>query len=59
SLKVLNGCKMEPSLATAKPLDKFQFQRLGYFCVDYDSKEGKLVFNRTVSLKDTWSKINK
>lgn len=59
SLKVLDGCKMEPSLATVKPLDKFQFQRLGYFCVDYDSKDGKLVFNRTVSLKDTWSKINK
>jgi glutaminyl-tRNA synthetase len=59
SLKVLSGCKVEPSLGSAKPLDKFQFQRLGYFCVDYDSKPGKLVFNRTVSLKDTWAKINK
>jgi glutaminyl-tRNA synthetase len=59
SLKVLNGCKMEPSLKSAKPLDKFQFQRLGYFCVDYDSTETKLVFNRTVQLKDTWAKINK
>jgi glutaminyl-tRNA synthetase len=59
SLKVLNGCKLEPSLKSAKPLEKFQFQRLGYFCVDYDSKEGALVFNRTVQLKDTWSKINK
>jgi glutaminyl-tRNA synthetase len=59
SLTILTGCKVEPSLVTAKPLDKFQFQRLGYFCVDYDSQAGKLVFNRTVSLKDTWQKINK
>ena len=59
SLKVLTGCKVEPSLAEAKPLEKFQFQRLGYFCVDYDSTPGRLVFNRTVSLKDTWAKINK
>jgi len=59
SLKILQGCKVEPSLGSAKPLDRFQFQRLGYFCVDYDSAEGKLVFNRTVSLKDTWAKINK
>ena len=59
SLKSLKGCKVEPSLMDAKPLDKFQFQRLGYFCVDYDSSESKLVFNRTVSLKDTWAKINK
>ena len=59
SLKVLTGCKVEPSLKSAKPLDKFQFQRLGYFCVDYDSTESKLVFNRTVQLKDTWAKVNK
>jgi glutaminyl-tRNA synthetase len=59
SLKVLAGCKVEPSLANAKPLDKFQFQRLGYFCVDYDSTPAKLVFNRTVSLKDSWAKMNK
>ncbi len=59
SLKILTGCKVEPSLASAKPLDKFQFQRLGYFCVDYDSTPGKLVFNRTVQLKDTWAKVNK
>ncbi len=59
SLKVLKGCKAEPSLVNAKPLDKFQFQRLGYFCVDYDSTEDHLVFNRTVGLKDTWAKINK
>jgi len=59
SLKVLTGCKVEPSLSSAKPLDKFQFQRLGYFCVDYDSNSTHLVFNRTVSLKDTWAKVNK
>jgi glutaminyl-tRNA synthetase len=59
SLKVLTGCKVEPSLASARPLERFQFQRLGYFCVDYDSTGSKLVFNRTVQLKDTWTKINK
>ena len=59
SLIILNGCKVEPSLGSAKPLEKFQFQRLGYFCVDYDSTASKLVFNRTVQLRDTWSKINK
>lgn len=59
SLRVLTGCKLEPSLKSAKPLEKFQFQRLGYFCADYDSTENKLVFNRTVQLKDTWTKVNK
>jgi glutaminyl-tRNA synthetase len=59
SLKVLTGCKVEPSLASAKPLDRFQFQRLGYFCVDYDSGDGKLIFNRTVQLKDTWAKVSR
>jgi len=59
SLEVLRGCKVEPSLATARPPDKFQFQRLGYFCVDNDSTTGNLVFNRTVGLKDTWAKLNK
>jgi glutaminyl-tRNA synthetase len=59
SLKVLKGCKVEPSLKTAKHLDKFQFQRLGYFCVDNDSTGSLLVFNRTVQLKDTWLKMNK
>jgi glutaminyl-tRNA synthetase len=58
SLKILTGCKVEPSLATAKPLDKFQFQRLGYFCVDYDSTQKNLVFNRTVQLKDAWAKMS-
>jgi len=59
SLKILKGCKMEPTLRSAKPLDKFQFQRLGYFCVDYDSSPDNLVFNRTVGLRDTWANINK
>lgn len=56
SLKILNGCKIESFAKDVKPGDKFQFQRIGYFCVDTDSTEGKLVFNRTVSLKDSWSK---
>ena len=59
SLKVLKNCKLEKSLATAKPLDKFQFQRLGYFCVDADSTSENLVFNRTVPLRDGWSKKKK
>jgi glutaminyl-tRNA synthetase len=57
SLEILPACKVEPSLAAAKPLDRFQFERLGYFCVDSSSTDGKLVFNRTVTLKDTWAKI--
>jgi len=56
SLTVLTNCKAEPSLAQAKAGDTFQFQRLGYFCIDPDSTPEKLVFNRTVSLKDTWAK---
>lgn len=59
SLRIITNCKIEPSLAAAKPLEKFQFQRIGYFCVDYDSTPEKPVFNRTVSLKDTWAKQNK
>jgi len=60
SFKVLNGCKLEPSLKDAERESKYQFQRLGYFCVDKgDSKPGNLVFNRTVPLKDSWSKKNK
>jgi len=59
SLTVLAGCKVEPSLAAAAPLTRVQFQRIGYFCVDYDSQPGKLVFNRTVGLKDTWAKVNR
>ena len=57
SLEVLTGCLIEPSLAVAKPGDKFQFERVGYFCMDPDSLPGKPVFNRTVTLKDTWAKI--
>jgi glutaminyl-tRNA synthetase len=59
SLRILKNCKVEPSLAYAEPLSKFQFQRIGYFCVDYDSTPENPVFNRTVQLKDTWSKMNK
>jgi glutaminyl-tRNA synthetase len=59
SLEVLKDCFIEPSLADAKPGDKFQFERNGYFCVDPDSAPGKPVFNRTVTLKDTWAKIEK
>ena len=57
SLTVLPGCKIEPSVKDTKPLDRFQFERMGYFCTDYDSKPEKLVFNKTVGLKDTWAKI--
>ena len=59
SLKILSDCRVEPSLANAKPLERFQFERIGYFCVDPDSSKSKLVFNRTVSLRDTWAKIQK
>jgi glutaminyl-tRNA synthetase len=57
SLEVLIGCKVEPSLRDAAPGARYQFERLGYFCVDADSASGKLVFNRTIGLRDTWSKI--
>ena len=59
SLEILTGAKLEPSLASAKPGDRYQFERLGYFCADLDSKPGALVFNRTVPLRDTWAKIEK
>lgn len=59
SLVVLNGAKLEPSLKNAAVGDKFQFERLGYFCVDKDSAPGKLVFNRAVTLRDTWAKMQK
>lgn len=58
SLKVLRGCKLEPALKSAKKGEKFQFQRIGYFCVDKDSQSEALVFNRTVSLKDNWAKVS-
>jgi len=59
SLQVLRSCKLEPGLASAAPQDRFQFERLGYFCVDTDSKKDALVFNRAVTLRDTWEKIKK
>src|SRR5499427_5888121 len=57
SLEVLPICKLEPSLAKAEAGDRFQFERLGYFCVDADTTSERLVFNRTVPLRDTWAKI--
>lgn len=57
SLEVLSGCKVEPSLRGAAPAARYQFERLGYFCVDRTSSPGKLVFNRTIGLRDTWAKI--
>lgn len=57
SLEVLSGCKVEPSLREAEPGSRYQFERMGYFCVDPDSTPGKLVFNRTIGLRDTWAKI--
>ena len=59
SLEIVSGAKLEPSLADAKTGERFQFERVGYFCVDLDSAPGKLVFNRTLPLKDTWAKIEK
>ena len=59
SLEVVTEARLEPSLKSAKSGDRYQFERLGYFCVDPDSAEGKLVFNRTVALKDTWAKVEK
>jgi len=60
SLATLSACKLEPSLAAAQPGSRYQFERLGYFCADSrDSRPGSLVFNRTVSLRDTWAKIEK
>jgi glutaminyl-tRNA synthetase len=59
SLEVLHACKVEPSLAAAPPGSRFQFERLGYFAVDPDSKPEAPVFNRTVTLKDSWAKIEK
>lgn len=57
SLDVVTECRVEPSLANAEPGSRYQFERQGYFCVDLDAKPGALVFNRTVTLKDTWAKI--
>jgi glutaminyl-tRNA synthetase len=59
SLEVVTGVKVEPSMRGAAPGERRQFERLGYFCVDPDSSAGKLVFNRTVTLRDEWAKIQK
>jgi glutaminyl-tRNA synthetase len=57
-LQVLPDCKIEPSVRDAEPGTKYQFERLGYYCLDRDSSD-KLVFNRTIGLRDTWAKIEK
>jgi len=57
SLEILTSCRVEPSLAAAKPLGRFQFERIGYFCADIDSTKDKLLFNRTATLRDPWAKI--
>jgi glutaminyl-tRNA synthetase len=59
SLTILKSCRVEPGMKEAKTGSRFQFERQGYFCVDPDSAKGKLVFNRTVSLRDSWAKIEK
>ena len=59
SLEVLDDCKLEPSLADAVPGDHFQFERLGYFCIDPDSSSDRKVVNRTVSLRDAWARSQK
>ena len=59
SLEVIPDARVEPGLADARPGDRVQFERLGYFSVDPSSREGALVFNRTVTLKDTWAKLKK
>jgi len=59
SLERLTNCYVEPSLANAAPGNRYQFERTGYFCADLDTKPGHLVFNRTVSLRDTWAKIER
>ena len=59
-VKVVTSAKLEPGLVLSAPGERFQFERLGYFCVDSkDSTSGHLVFNRTVTLRDTWAKIQK
>jgi glutaminyl-tRNA synthetase len=59
SLEILKGCKVEPGLAPARPGQSFQFLRQGYFCVDADSTPERPVFNRSVTLRDSWAKIEK
>ncbi|HHT72838.1 MAG TPA: glutamine--tRNA ligase/YqeY domain fusion protein [Firmicutes bacterium] len=59
SLEIITDARVEPRMRSAKPFDRFQFERLGYFCVDPDTTEDRLVFNRTVPLRDTWAKVQK
>ncbi|GAG03163.1 unnamed protein product, partial [marine sediment metagenome] len=59
SVETLTTCRVEPSLAGAAPGSRYQFERQGYFCVDPDSSDGALVFNRTVALRDSWAKIER
>ncbi len=59
SLEVLDGCRLEPGLAGSRAGDRFQFERLGYFCADQDTTAERLVFNRTVTLRDTWARIQR
>jgi len=59
SIEIISDAKVEPSLANAAPGTRYQFERLGYFCADPDSKPGKPVFNRTVALKDAWARVEK
>jgi glutaminyl-tRNA synthetase len=59
SLEIVTGARLEPSLANAQPGDRFQFERVGYFCLDPDSSDGNLIFNRALALKDSWAKIEK
>jgi glutaminyl-tRNA synthetase len=59
AVEVIEGCRVEPGLRGAPVGSRFQFERQGYFCVDPDSTADRLVFNRTVGLRDTWSKIEK
>jgi glutaminyl-tRNA synthetase len=59
SLETVADARLEPSLASAQPGDRFQFERVGYFCVDPDSSETRKIFNRTLALKDSWAKIEK
>jgi glutaminyl-tRNA synthetase len=59
SLEIVTGCKLEPGLRGATSGSRYQFERIGYFCVDPDSTSARLVFNRTMALRDTWAKIEK
>ncbi len=59
SLKIVYPAYVEPGLKASKPGNLYQFERQGYFCIDYDSSDKRLIFNRTVALRDSWAKISK